>query len=490
MGSEIARYGRRGSEVDASCPVPEPCQVSPSPPSSSAEPHHRRVVFFIPPTGPFCREDRCQSYLHYEFIPTMRAPMEECEAAGALRAIGVHARVIDAPAARLGDEDALAQVVQAAPDLLVLIATFGSLNDDLSWAPRVRARLPGVPIGVRGTPCYVHAEEILERNPDVDFCVRGEYELAFAEIARGGYADAAGVVSRGATALRVNPAARADDLDALPWPDRDAVDASLYPVRSNGAPQATVRVQRGCPFPCSYCLVHTVSGAQARHRSAASVADEIRHLQQRGYRWFYLRADTFSLDRGWAIETSSAIAAQCPGARWVTTTRVECVDDVVVGAMARAGCYGISFGIDVASDEIGTRVDKRPDRKRADEAMRLCDRHGILSLGYFMIGFLWETHDTLAETADFARDVRPDLLTIHFAHPYPGTRYYDALQESRATVMSPRAQAEPALAPAGLSTKELQTFSRRMLLRHYSRPTVIASVTRKAWTNGLLRPDA
>lgn len=448
---------------------------------------HQRVVFFIPPTGPYCREDRCQSYLHYEFIPTMRPPMEECEAAGAIRAVGASARVLDAPAARWSEEQALREVVDAAPDLVVLVVTFGSLADDLAWAPRIRAQLPHVPIGVRGTPCYVHAEEILRDHADVDFCVRGEYELVFAEIARGGFRDAPGVISREGGA---NPAPRADDLDALPWPDRDAIDASLYPVRANGAPQATVRVQRGCPFPCSYCLVHTVSGAQARHRSPANVAEEIRSLQEKGFRWFYLRADTFSLDRKWAIETSNEIATQCPGARWVTTTRVECVDDEVVAAMARGGCYGISFGIDVASDEIGARVDKRPDLARAREAMRLCDRHGVLSLGYFMIGFLWETNATLAETAQFARDVRPDLLTIHFAHPYPGTRYYDALQKDHAPVISPRAQAEPALPVNGLSTETLQTFSRRMLLRHYTRPSVIASVTRKAWTNGLLRPGA
>jgi hypothetical protein len=46
---------------------------------------YRRVVFLVLPTGNDCREDRCQSAFEPELIPTMRPPMAECEAAGAVR---------------------------------------------------------------------------------------------------------------------------------------------------------------------------------------------------------------------------------------------------------------------------------------------------------------------------------------------------------------------------------------------------------------------
>jgi radical SAM superfamily enzyme YgiQ (UPF0313 family) len=282
----------------------------------------------------------------------------------------------------------------------------------------------------------------------------------------------------------------ASDLDALPWPDRSVIDERLYRVRWIGAPQATIHVQRGCPFPCTFCLVHMVSGDRARHRSPASVAAEMAAVGRRGIRYFYLRGDTFSLDRTWAIRTCDAIARVCPDARWVTTTRVECVDDEVLAAMRRAGCYGVSFGVDVASARIGAEVQKPPDLARARTAMRLCDRHGIVSLGYFMIGFLWDDAATLAETAGFVRAVRPDLLTFHYAHPYPGTPYHDAVVAERAALVSRYAQAEPALELAGLTASILRRHARRMLLRHYGDPRVIASLARKsvALAVGTLRP--
>ncbi|HXC50074.1 MAG TPA: radical SAM protein [Candidatus Limnocylindrales bacterium] len=442
---------------------------------------YHRVLFLICPTGAFCREDRCQSYFSPELIPSMRPPMEECEAAGAIRHAGAEPFVVDAPALGLSAAQTFESIERIGPDLVVLVATFGTLDDDLAWAARIRERHPDLSIGLRGAPCYVLAEEILTRQPAVDFCVRGEYELVFESIVRCGFRDACGTVYRdGDRIVSPHPSAVAEDLDALPWPDRTVIDSSIYQVRGLGAPQATVRVQRGCPFPCTYCLVHSVSGDRARHRSPASVAAEMAAVQRTGIDYFYLRADTFSLDRAWAIATSEAIAEQCPGARWVTTTRVECVDDAVLAAMRRGGCYGVSFGIDVGSRAIGQKVRKMPDAKRATAAMRGCDAHGIVSLGYVMIGFLWDTPETLDETERFLRVVRPDLLTIHHAHPYPGTRYYDDVMAEKVSIASPRAQAEPALASHTLAPGELSRRARAMMLRHFARPAVIASLARKS----------
>lgn len=442
---------------------------------------HRRVLFLLAPTGAFCREDRCQSYFRPELIPSMRPPMEECEAAGALRQAGAEPFVVDAPALGLSESQTLETIARLAPDLVVLVTTFGTLDDDIAWAARIRARHPGVTIGMRGAPCYVLSDDILARAPDLDFCVRGEYELVFDAIARRGFREAVGTVWRdGDRIVSSVPSGLAPELDVLPLPDRSVIDSSLYTVRGLGMPQATVRVQRGCPFPCTYCLVHTVSGDKARHRSPAGVAAEMAAVQKSGIDFFYLRADTFSLDRRWAIATSEAIAEQCPGARWVTTTRVECVDDEVLAAMRRAGCYGLSFGIDAASAAIGEKVRKKPDVARAHAAMRGCDANGIVSLGYVMIGFLWDTPETIDEAEAFLRAVRPDLLTIHFAHPYPGTRYHDDVTAARVAMGSPRAQAEPALASHAISPAELERRARAMTRRHYARPAVIASLARKS----------
>lgn len=440
-----------------------------------------RILFLICPTGAYCREDRCQSFFEPSLVPSMRPPLEECEAGGAVSGAGATFVVIDSPALKLDDDTVMRRIVTFDPDLIVLSVTFGSLEADLGWASRCKERFPHVPLGLRGAPCYVEPQQLLRRNRAVDFCVRGDYELIFRLIVEFGLERTAGVVYRDSSGEIIDGGiALVEDLDGLPFPDRSGIDPRLYTVRGTSRIQATIRVQRGCPFPCTYCLVHTVSGNRARHRSAESVVAEIQSLLAEGVRFFYLRAETFTLDRAWALSLVKEIARHCPGARWVTTTRAECVDDEILEAMKAAGCYGISFGLDVASKEIAVRVKKPVRRVEAQRAIQLCRQHGIISLAYIMIGFVWDTPETLHEAGEFIRTLCPDLVTVHYAHPYPGTVYFDQVRQvgNPESLVSRKAQAEPALALKQLSTHEIQEFGRAILRAHRRRPKVWWSLGR------------
>jgi radical SAM superfamily enzyme YgiQ (UPF0313 family) len=111
--------------------------------------------------------------------------------------------------------------------------------------------------------------------------------------------------------------------------------------------------------------------------------------------------------------------------------------------------------------------------------MRWCDEVGIISLAYIMIGFIWDTKETLAEAHRFVRTIRPDLITVHYAHPYPGTRYYEAVQAAGYRAESYKAQAEPAFSLPGLSDVALKQYGASLLRRHYLQPRVLFSLLKK-----------
>ncbi len=445
--------------------------------------HYQHVAFLFCPTGNYCREDRCQSYFKFNLIPTMRAPLEECESAGMITSLGARVSLIDAPAEKLNETEFIARVQALQPNLFVIVTTFGSLELDLAWAKKLKELFTATEICLRGAPCYVQSQEILNRTPAVDFCIRGEYESIFKDLLLNGPQSARGVVFRRGREICSNPQPALEaDLDFFPFPNRTIIKPELYTVRGKGRKQATIRVQRGCPYTCTYCLVHTVNGNQARHRSPASIVREVQSLVAEGINHFYFRADTFSLDRDWTLELCRQLTEQCPTARWVTTTRVERVDREVIAAMAKAGCYGISFGVDVASSKISKLVMKKADLERAENAMRLCDQFKIISLAYIMIGFIWDNASTVKEAEDFIYKIRPDLVTVHFAHPYPGTVYYQQVLDSSnhlKIVNTREAQSEPALETQALSSLFLKRAAQRILYRHYLRPRVISSVVRK-----------
>jgi hypothetical protein len=85
--------------------------------------------------------------------------------------------------------------------------------------------------------------------------------------------------------------------------------------------------------------------------------------------------------------------------------------------------------------------------------------------------------------------VRPDLLTLHYAHPYPGTAYFDEVAGTGAPLLSGNAQAEMALEPEAIGAEVVNRYSRGMIRRHYANPKVAWSVARKAtrFAGGLLR---
>jgi anaerobic magnesium-protoporphyrin IX monomethyl ester cyclase len=386
--------------------------------------------------------------------------------------------LLDAPAMKLSDEATLARLAAWRPDVVVATATFGSLEDDLAFLAKVRRRLPGVPLGLRGAPCAVFGAALFGEtrleHPALDFFVRGDPELVFGNLVRDGL-EGAGISTR----TRLSPAVIAESLDALPHADRSVIDPSLYRVRGTPWAQATVHVQRGCPFPCSYCLVASVTGKKARHRSPDDIVQEMKAIRSEGTRFFYLRAETLTLDKHWARELGRAISREVPDAKWVSATRVDTMDSETTQALARGGCYGLSFGVETGSVDIGRRVKKPPELETTRAAFRWCDDAGITSLMYVMLGFLWETGATLAETERFVHAVRPDLLTLYWAAPYPGTAYFEEVKAAGLLSTAKQAQASAALEPPGISTRDIKRRALLMTAKHYTRPGVVASLTRK-----------
>jgi len=68
-----------------------------------------------------------------------------------------------------------------------------------------------------------------------------------------------------------------EDLDRLPWPDRDLLDMDKYTLFNKPIRIAHVMASRGCPYGCMYCITSYYWGRRYRYRSAKNVADEIEH---------------------------------------------------------------------------------------------------------------------------------------------------------------------------------------------------------------------
>jgi len=97
--------------------------------------------------------------------------------------------------------------------------------------------------------------------------------------------------------------------------------------------------------------------------------------------------------------------------------------------MKKAGVYSVCFGIESGDLEIQKFIEKNLDLSRVKKAIELTTKNGIMTTGYFMIGFLGETREQVIRTIQFAKNSKLHMATFFKVIPYPNTKLYDLAKE-------------------------------------------------------------
>jgi anaerobic magnesium-protoporphyrin IX monomethyl ester cyclase len=171
------------------------------------------------------------------------------------------------------------------------------------------AREAGWKTVVGGPEPGAYVREYLEAGADV--VVMGEGELTMEELlpalrqnGNAGLAEIRGIalLGEGGQLIETAPRPQIADLDAQPWPARDAIDAMRY-VRTwrevHGKGSLSIITARGCPYRCKWCS-HQVYGMTHRRRKPRAVVDEVEWLlstYQPDMMW--IADDVFTIHHGW-----------------------------------------------------------------------------------------------------------------------------------------------------------------------------------------------
>jgi len=115
--------------------------------------------------------------------------------------------------------------------------------------------------------------------------------------------------------------------------------------------------------------------------------------------------------------------------RWYAYLAVTPFDGELVSAMRRAGCVGINFTGDSASDAM-LQMYRQPHRAAdLENAVCLCRENGIKVMIDLLLGGPGETPDTVARTIEFVKKVNPDCAGASLGiRIYPGTGMVEAVQ--------------------------------------------------------------
>jgi radical SAM superfamily enzyme YgiQ (UPF0313 family) len=107
--------------------------------------------------------------------------------------------------------------------------------------------------------------------------------------------------------------------------------------------------------------------------------------------------------------------------------RVDLGDYEMLLKMRRAGCYRVALGIESGSQKILDTIGKKITLEQIEKTVKNCRRAGIKTMGFYMLGNLGETMETMEDTIRFAQKVNTDYAQFLIAIPYPGTALYDEI---------------------------------------------------------------
>ena len=349
------------------------------------------------------------------------APIGLDYVAGAAQRAGIQADLVDLALAEDPDAALGAYFRKQNPRLVGL--TFRNV-DDCFW-PSAEWFVPGLadtvkrvrgltdaPIVLGGIGYSIFPDRILQHT-GADFGIRGDGERAIvqlvAELSKAGprFDRVEGLVWRDGGKIRRNPPAWALRLETPT--SRAVVDNAAY-FRLGG--QAGVETKRGCGRKCLYCADPLAKGPTSRLRSPRDVADEFQSLLDQGIDVFHLCDAEFNIPAEHAMAVCEALADQGLGrrVRWYAYLAVKPFDAAMAAAMRKAGCVGINFTGDSASEAMLTTY--RQPHRREDMAanVRLCREQGIAVMIDLLLGGPGETKATLADTIAFMKKIGPDCV--------------------------------------------------------------------------------
>lgn len=438
-----------------------------------------KILCINPPTGIYNRDDRCQDRSDDIVTVVNRPPMNLLYEAAIIKKLGKEVLVKDYSAYE-GNWDILRDdIITFEPDMVVFNVTTPSFKEDIKTCDVVKSISPKTTVLGRGAHFNLLHKEVMNEYANLDLVIRGDWEETLQEIVSDKpLVDILGITYRNEKRIIVNPERPIlRDLDSVPFPDRSWFDHRLSFRPDTHEPEATIRVSRGCPCSCIYCLAPVVAGHELRMRSPKSIVDEIEQCKEEyNIKSFLFRSDLFTVNRKWLKEICHEILMRNIDIHWACNTRVDTIDQEKITMMKKAGCWALAMGVESGNEESLKRMNKKITLKQAEKAVQLCRELDVKAFTYFLIGFPWETRKHIEDTINFAIHLNGDLAQFSPLYPYPGTMLY---QEAKSlglledANLHPYALVKPVMGTLYLSKEEIEKYLGVAWKRFHLRPSYI-----------------
>lgn len=383
--------------------------------------NNRKKVLLVNPPGEF---------------KTPVLPLGLASIAAYLQKNDVEVQIIDAWAEELSYDELGNKVSKTKADIIGVYIVSPRYNEAKSTIEVCRQALSDSIIIAGGPHPSAVPQETLKEIPQLDICGIGEGEITMLELVKGlPFSAINGIAYRDEKVIKLTPPREfIKNLDELPLPARELFPTGKYkthPPYGRKNPYFTMITSRGCPFQCAYCSKDVFKN-NFRTLSPKKVCDEMEELISKyGAQEIHFYDDDFTIDMERAEKICDEILRRQIKIIWSCTTRVDLINEKLLRKMKAAGCWLISYGVESGSQKILNAINKGFTVKQAVSTFNLTRKIGIRTLGYFMVGLPNETKETIKETIDLAKELKPDFVSWGILVVYPGSSFFKAIKEGK-----------------------------------------------------------
>ena len=323
------------------------------------------------------------------------------------------------------DQDKSSQLIRSTiadkkPDVIGFSILHANRWGGIEIAQIAKEIYPGVKIVFGGIGATFLWNHLLTHFKSIDFIITGEGEYPFLNLIRcieskeyGQIKDIKGLAFREKGKIIKNlPDDYIREIDSLPNPAKYFVYQHLS-------------LTRGCPGNCTFCGSPKFWGRKVRFHSSSYFVDQVELLYKKGVTFFYFSDDTFTLKKDLVIEICKKILERNIQILWAAISRVDYINDELLFWMKKAGCIQISFGVESGSEKIRNLLNKNIENSRIKKAFRMTIKYGILARAYFIYGCPGETWDTIRETTELIKEIKPLGAIFYILDLFPGTSLYE-----------------------------------------------------------------
>lgn len=222
-----------------------------------------------------------------------------------------------------------------------------------------------------------------------------------------------------------------NNYDEVAIADRELIDISTYNYTIDGEKATNIISQMGCPYQCAFCSGRgSKTFNKIRKRSIENIISEIDTLYKKyNYKGFMFYDDELNLNKKYFISLLKQLIEYQKNNNVKFNlrgfTRSDLLDVEQAHLMYDAGFRWLLIGFESGSERILKNMNKGSSVDKNTRSFNIARDAGLKVKALMSIGHPGESKESIQETLNWLKIVKPDETDITIISVYPGSYYFN-----------------------------------------------------------------